>query len=132
MESTSTFTKPASTQAHHRVTLPGPPLLPAEVTAGLMCDALDQVGLRNQSPAVPWRCFSGEPRLWGRCRTSEWEDIDYADPEPYEKEIEAIDGCGPGDILILVRRRSPFFHQLLAKLKASGLPVAGVDRANLT
>ncbi|WP_341862991.1 double-strand break repair helicase AddA [Gymnodinialimonas sp. 57CJ19] len=37
-----------------------------------------------------------------------------------------------GDILILVRRRSPLFHKIIAELKRSGLPVAGVDRSQLT
>ena len=34
-----------------------------------------------------------------------------------------------GDILILVRGRSPLFHKIIAALKTAGLPVAGVDRA---
>ena len=37
-----------------------------------------------------------------------------------------------GDILILVRRRSPLFHRIMAELKGAGLPVAGVDRTALT
>ncbi|MEX3017650.1 double-strand break repair helicase AddA [Gymnodinialimonas hymeniacidonis] len=37
-----------------------------------------------------------------------------------------------GDILILVRRRSPLFHKIIAELKARDLPVAGVDRSQLT
>ncbi|MEJ6390202.1 double-strand break repair helicase AddA [Gymnodinialimonas ulvae] len=37
-----------------------------------------------------------------------------------------------GDILILVRRRSRLFHKIIAELKARNLPVAGVDRSQLT
>jgi ATP-dependent helicase/nuclease subunit A len=37
-----------------------------------------------------------------------------------------------GDILILVRRRSRIFHKIIAELKARNLPVAGVDRSQLT
>ncbi len=37
----------------------------------------------------------------------------------------------PGDILILLRRRSPLFHTIISELKSSGLPVAGVDRAQI-
>jgi len=37
----------------------------------------------------------------------------------------------PGDYLILVRSRSPFFHILIEKLKASGVPVAGADRMKI-
>jgi ATP-dependent helicase/nuclease subunit A len=35
----------------------------------------------------------------------------------------------PGDILILVQRRSPLFRKIIAALKEARLPVAGVDRA---
>ena len=34
----------------------------------------------------------------------------------------------PGDILILVRRRSAFVGQLIRALKTRGVPVSGVDR----
>lgn len=34
----------------------------------------------------------------------------------------------PGDILVLVRRRTGFVHTLVRRLKAYGVPVAGVDR----
>lgn len=37
-----------------------------------------------------------------------------------------------GDILILVQRRSALFRAIIAALKEAGLPVAGVDRADLT
>jgi ATP-dependent helicase/nuclease subunit A len=37
-----------------------------------------------------------------------------------------------GDILILVRSRSPLFRQIIGALKRKGLPVAGVDRSELT
>jgi ATP-dependent helicase/nuclease subunit A len=37
-----------------------------------------------------------------------------------------------GDILILVRRRSPLFRQIIAALKSHELPIAGVDRTELT
>jgi ATP-dependent helicase/nuclease subunit A len=37
----------------------------------------------------------------------------------------------PGDILILVRRRSGIFGPLIRACKAAGLPVAGADRLNL-
>src|SRR6056297_2512533 len=36
-----------------------------------------------------------------------------------------------GDILILVQRRSPRFRKIIAALKARGLPIAGVDRAQI-
>ncbi|MBO0734297.1 MAG: double-strand break repair helicase AddA, partial [Methylocapsa sp.] len=38
----------------------------------------------------------------------------------------------PGDILILVRKRGPFFEAMIRALKKSGIPAAGADRLNLT
>ncbi len=37
----------------------------------------------------------------------------------------------PGDILILVQRRSALFHELIAAIKARVLPIAGADRMRL-
>lgn len=45
---------------------------------------------------------------------------------------EGLRAVGPGDILILVQRRSDLFRKIIAALKALNLPVAGVDRAQLT
>ena len=38
----------------------------------------------------------------------------------------------PGDVMVLVRRRNAFLAELVRELKAQGVPVAGVDRMNLT
>lgn len=38
---------------------------------------------------------------------------------------------GPGDVLIVVRRRSSIFEQVLKALKEAGVPVAGADRLTL-
>ncbi|WP_209427101.1 double-strand break repair helicase AddA [Pararhodobacter sp. SW119] len=61
------------------------------------------------------------------------------------REIAAILACGeriatkdgwrtvgPGDFLVLVRRRRLLFHEIIRALKAEGLPVAGADRLVLT
>ena len=44
----------------------------------------------------------------------------------------ARDGVDPGDILILLRRRSELASLLVARLFAAGVPVAGVDRLFLS
>ena len=49
--------------------------------------------------------------------------------------IPAADGTwrrvAPGDILVLVRRRSELFEEIIRACKARGLPVAGADRLKL-
>ena len=38
---------------------------------------------------------------------------------------------GPGDVMVLVRRRNDFGRALVRALKARGVPVAGLDRLML-
>ncbi|MEM1097154.1 MAG: RraA family protein [Planctomycetota bacterium] len=65
-----------------------------------VADALDMVGLRNQCPRVPLPSRTGAERLIGRCRTTLWEDLDAPDPRPYELELQAVDSCQTGDVII--------------------------------
>ena len=37
----------------------------------------------------------------------------------------------PGDVLVLVRRRSELFHQIIRACKARGVPIAGADRLRI-
>lgn len=52
-----------------------------------------------------------------------------ASGEPLEAKNRPI---RPGDVMVLVRRRGAFVAELVRALKASGVPVAGVDRMVLT
>jgi len=44
---------------------------------------------------------------------------------------EGIRPMTPGDVMILVKKRGPFFHQLIKRLKYHKVPVAGADRIKL-
>lgn len=66
----------------------------------VVCDALDSLGFRNQSPRVPLRPYTTDGLLVGRCRTTLWADMAHPDPQPYELELRAVDGCQPDDVLI--------------------------------
>ena len=53
-----------------------------------------------------------------------------------DDQVSIFDGnCArpitPGDILILVRRRSDLFYAIIQELKSAGLPIAGTDRLKL-
>jgi len=54
--------------------------------------------------------------------------IDAGEPVVIEGERRAVQ---PGDILILVQRRSQLFHKIIAALKQKELPIAGVDRSQI-
>jgi len=52
-------------------------------------------------------------------------------PLPGRHPGQEARAAGPGDVLILLRRRSRLFHEILRALKARGLAVAGADRMRL-
>jgi regulator of RNase E activity RraA len=86
-----------------------PPDLPAEFTLSLIeqqlytaviCDALDSLGFRDQSPRIPLPFLTSYRRLAGRCKTTLWSDLFDNDPSPYELELKAVDEIKEGEILI--------------------------------
>ncbi|MEX1063048.1 MAG: RraA family protein [Balneolaceae bacterium] len=68
--------------------------------SAVLSDALDSMGYRNQALATPFTDYSGTAGISGRCRTTLWADVYDEDENPYELELEAVDSCKPGDILI--------------------------------
>jgi ATP-dependent helicase/nuclease subunit A len=50
----------------------------------------------------------------------------------FDKDAKAFRAMGPGDVLILVRRRSALFHEIIRALKSAGIPVGGADRLTLS
>jgi 4-hydroxy-4-methyl-2-oxoglutarate aldolase len=73
----------------------------------VVCDALDSLGYRNQSPHAPLRPLTVSRLLVGRCRTTLWADMEGEDPRPYELELQAVDACRPDDVLIAAAGGSP-------------------------
>ena len=76
------------------------PMMRAALHCAVVSDALDSLGLRNQSPRVSLRPFTLETLLVGRCKTTLWADMFHPDPRPYELELQAVDSCQPDDVLI--------------------------------
>lgn len=66
----------------------------------VVCDSLDALGLRNQSPRVPLRPLTTATVLVGRCKTMLWADMFHQDPKPYELELLAVDSCQADDVII--------------------------------
>src|SRR2546423_6928491 len=76
------------------------PMMRDVLYSAVVCDALDSMGLTNQSPRVQLVPQSGSPKLVGRCKTTLWADMANVDPNPYELELQAVDSCRPDDVLI--------------------------------
>ncbi len=69
--------------------------------SAVVADALDQLGLRHQSPRVSLAPHTGGGAvLLGRCKTTLWADMAHVDPQPYALELQAVDECRPDDVLI--------------------------------
>ena len=77
----------------------------AQLYSAVVCDALDSLGRRNQSPRVALGLQTGSNLaptglLVGRCKTTLWADMYHIDPKPYELELQAVDDCRTDDVLI--------------------------------
>jgi regulator of RNase E activity RraA len=73
--------------------------------SAVVCDALDQLGFRDQSPRIAlgcstWNIGTEHSVLVGRCRTMLWADMYELDPKPYELELRSVDACCPDDVMI--------------------------------
>jgi 4-hydroxy-4-methyl-2-oxoglutarate aldolase len=110
-----------------------PEMVCESLTSAAVCDALDALGYRHQSPRIGFLPMTADGVLSGRCRTTLWADMDHADPRPYELELLAVDGCRPGDVLIAAAGgsvRSGIWGELLsAAARNAGCVGAIVDGA---
>lgn len=101
--------------------------------SAVVCDALDKLGLKNQSPRVPIRPLTTTGVLVGRCKTTLWAEMSHEDPQPYELELKAVDSCRPDDVLIAAAAgsmRSGLWGELLATAaRRSGCVGAIIDGA---
>jgi 4-hydroxy-4-methyl-2-oxoglutarate aldolase len=88
-----------------------------ELYSAVLCDALDGMGYRRQSPRVPLRPMTVEGVLVGRSKTTLWVDMAHRDPKPYELELAAVDSCRPDEVLIAAAggsMRSGIWGELLS------------------
>jgi 4-hydroxy-4-methyl-2-oxoglutarate aldolase len=94
-----------------------------QLYSAVVCDALDSMGLPNQSPRVAMQNLVLNERLVGRCRTTLWADMFHSDPQPYELELQAVDSCQPDDIIIAAAggsMRSGVWGELLTTAARNG------------
>lgn len=76
------------------------PMMREKLYCAVVCDALDSLGFKHQSPRVELAPQTVETLLVGRCRTTLWADMFHEDPNPYELELQAVDACQPDDVMI--------------------------------
>ncbi|MDX1928510.1 MAG: RraA family protein [Pirellulaceae bacterium] len=108
--------------------------LRSQLYSAVVADALDQLGLRHQSPRVSLLPLTAPNSvLIGRCKTTLWADMAHVAPRPYELELKAVDECQPGDVFIAAAggsQRSGIWGELLTTAALnSGCVGAIVDGA---
>jgi 4-hydroxy-4-methyl-2-oxoglutarate aldolase len=97
--------------------------------SAVICDALDALGYRNQSPRVPLRALTTNEMIVGRCRTTLWADMYHCDPQPYALELQAVDSCQPDDVVIAAAggsMRSGIWGELLTTAARNGGGVGAI------
>jgi 4-hydroxy-4-methyl-2-oxoglutarate aldolase len=109
------------------------PMIREALLTAAVCDALDALGFRRQSPRVKLRPYTTSGVLAGRAKTTLWADMAHEDPRPYELELAAVDACQPDDVLIAAAAgsmRSAVWGELLSTAaRNSGCVGAIVDGA---
>jgi Demethylmenaquinone methyltransferase len=75
-------------------------MLRQSLYSAAVCDALDAMGFRRQSPRLQLKPLTTTDVLIGRSKTTLWANLFHADPHPYELELRAVDTCQPDDVLI--------------------------------
>ena len=63
--------------------------------------------------------MTGIRKLIGRCKTTLWADMAHVDPNPYELELIAVDGCKADDVMIAAA--GPITNMVLALIFAGML-----------
>ncbi len=99
------------------------PLIREHMYSAVICDALDSVGLTNQSPRLLFQQLTTKQMIVGRSRTTLWADMFHEDPNPYELELQAVDSCQPDDVLIAAAggsMRSGIWGELLTTAVRNG------------
>lgn len=118
------------TQAATEITLE---MMRESLYSAVVSDALDSLGLKNQSPRVPLRPLTGVDKIVGRAKTTLWVDMMHEDPSPYELELQAVDSCGPDSVFIAAAHgsmRSGIWGELLSTAaRNSGCVGAVIDGA---
>lgn len=97
--------------------------LKRELYSAVISDALDSLGYRNQSPGISFKAYTGIQKIAGRCKTTLWADTYSEDKEPYKLELQAVDSCVSGDIIICAAggsMRSGIWGELLSTAAANG------------
>lgn len=78
----------------------------AHFYSGVLSDACDAEGFRNQALGSDIRPLDESLNLVGRAKTVVWAPMFHIPERPYDNEIAAVDSVKPGDVLVMNVGRS--------------------------
>ena len=97
----------------------------------VICDALDDLGYRNQAMRERLRPLFPNDRFVGRARTVSCVDVAHVPADPYAMEIEAVDSILEGEVVVVSTSYSghnaPWGELLSTAARARGAKGAVVD-----
>lgn len=83
-------------------------------------DTVDKLGENDETVLMARRIADEIARMTG---------LDGSAPEPiFDRDAGGFRAVRPGDVLILVQRRSDLFEEIIRACKSANLPIAGADR----
>ena len=71
-----------------------------QLYSAVVSDILDSLGYREQAMREDIRPLHPDHVVVGRARTVLWMEVFHIPENPYELEIQAIDGLKPGDVMV--------------------------------
>jgi len=97
----------------------------------VISDALDDMGIRDRAMREHLRPLSPDVVFAGWARTVLCMDLHYEHPDPYGKEIEALDSVLPGEVVVVGTggsvRNAPWGELLSTAAMARGARGAVID-----
>ena len=102
-----------------------------ELYTAVLADSLDELGYRNQAMKESLRPVTSRHTFAGLARTIACMDQAYIPPEPYAKEIEALDSVQPNEVVVVSTgespRNAPWGELLSTAAKVRGARGAVID-----
>jgi len=81
-------------------------MMKKDLYSAVLCDALDQVGFRDQSMRADIRPVWPDAVVVGRALTMQSVDVYEPEENVYEQEIAAVDSLGPGNVMVASTQQS--------------------------
>lgn len=81
-------------------------MMRSELYSAVLCDALDQVGFREQAMRADIRPIYPDAVVVGRALTMQSVDVYEPEEKVYEHEIAAVDSLKPGDVMVASTQQS--------------------------